>query len=331
MTRGARAATPRAAVLALALLLAGLVLPAGLAAPAAALPPDGAGADTPGTSASVSPASLAPGATLSFTLSGFPAGETVYVKIDDGVGYGDTAVQGSGVIHQQAIPSSGTVSGSFTLPAGITAGAHWLRFLASAELYAADGSYLGVEGYTHRGGADFTVVVPSSGGTGGGSGSGTGAASGGGTSGGTGGTSAAAGGTGSGTTGGSGADETGTVVAGTTSGSGATAVTGQGGVVQAQPTAEATAEPTATAPTAAAGAAGPTASPAAHDVSADAPVVAAAGVPVTGLVVGGLLVLAGAAFVATVLARRRGAAPSTASSAGPSGDPSGPSAPTAGR
>lgn len=315
MSAGARVRAPRAGLL-LAVLVV-LIGFAGPVAPAAALPPDGAGADTPGTSASVSPTTLAPGATLSFTLSGFPAGETVYVKIDDGVGYGDTAVQGSGVVHQQAIPSSGTVSGSFTVPSGITAGAHWLRFLASAELYAADGSYLGVEGYTHRGGADFTVVIASSGD------SGTGAAAGSGT-------------TSSGSAPGSGT-AAGSVAAGTTSGSGATAVTGQGGVVQAQPTAaptaDATADATAEATPDATAEAGPTTAASATPVVADAPATAPAdagtGAPVAGIVVGGILVLAGAAFVATVLVRRRFAVAPAApvTTTGGADDPGAPLAP----
>jgi hypothetical protein len=296
VARGRRRARLVGALLALPVLLGsvvGLVGLVGFAGPAAALPPDGAGADTPGTSASVSPTSLAPGATISFTLSGFPGGETVYVKIDDGVGYGDTAIQGSGVVHQQAIPASGTVRGSFTVPAGITAGAHWLRFLASAELTDANGGYLGVEGYTHRGGTDFTVVLPAGS---------TGAA---GTSGGSVAAGTTTGGTAAGTT------------AGTTAG-GATSVTGQGAVVQVQPAApeatapaeQATAEPSASASASAAASAEPrdtaTADAAVADAGSDA------GAPVVGIVVGGVLALAGVAFVTvTAVQRRRAAVPAS--------------------
>jgi hypothetical protein len=281
-------------------LLALPVLLGAVAGPALALPPDGAGSDTPGTSASVSPTSLAPGATISFTLSGFPGGETVYVKIDDGVGYGDTAIQGSGVVHQQAIPASGTVRGSFTLPAGITAGAHWLRFLASAELTDAQGNYLGVEGYTHSGGTDFTVVVPA--GSTGASGS-TGTAGG----------SAAAAGT--------------TTAGGGTTGSGATSVTGQGAVVQVQPGA-----PEET-PTAQASASAVPSAVATDEPSAAAPAVAAevaaadagSGTPVVGIAVGGVLALAGVAFVAVTAVQRRRAGAGGAGAAAE--DPSGPTDP----
>ncbi|MFT4210530.1 MAG: hypothetical protein QM626_01550, partial [Microbacterium sp.] len=140
-------------------------LAVGVALPATALPPGGASSDTPGTSASVSPTTLSACDTISFTVSGFPAGETVYVKIDDGVGYGDTSVQGTGVVYKQAIPASGTVNGSFALPCGITEGSHWLRFLASAYVDASDPSK-GTVGYTHAGGTDFTVVAASSGSSG---------------------------------------------------------------------------------------------------------------------------------------------------------------------
>lgn len=276
--------------------VAGAVLAGGIAAgPALALPPDGAGADTPETSASVSPTTLTPGATISFTLSGFPAGESVYVKIDDGVGYGDTSVQGSGVVHQQAIPSSGTVSGSFALPAGITVGAHWLRFLASKEIDDANGAYLGVEGYTHRGGTDFTVVAATGGSAGGGAAPGAG------------GTAAGAG---------AAASE------GSTGGSGATSVTGQGAVVQVQPGAAATAEeelaatPEATgspAPSSPSPTVRPTAAPAASGTGSDG-----GGPPVVGLAVGGALVLIGAGVAAwLLLPRRPGARPGPTATTGP--------------
>ncbi len=279
--------------------LAAALLAGGIAAsPAFALPPDGAGADTPGTSASVSPTSLTAGATLAFTLSGFPAGETVYVKIDDGVGYGDASVQGSGVVHQQAVPSSGTVSGSFQLPAGITAGAHWLRFLASKELTDANGAYLGVEGYTHRGGTDFTVVAATGGG---------GAAAGGGAA------------SGSGGTGGGGA------ATGTTAGSGATSVTGQGAVVQVQPgaapagEADAPPAPEAAATPGASGSSAPSATTSPSPTARPTTVTAAdddsdggAGrVPVVGLVVAGVLVIGGVGVTVRLLKPRGRATGST--------------------
>ncbi|MBA4609832.1 hypothetical protein H1W00_15230 [Aeromicrobium sp. Marseille-Q0843] len=135
----------------------------GHAGTATALPPGGADPDTPSTSASASPALVAPGDRLSFTVTGFPAGETVFVKIDDGTQCDAAAVHGACVYHQQKISSSGTVSGSFTVPADLDPGAHWLRFLASEPILR-DGQQVGVRGYTARGRSDFTVVAASAGG-----------------------------------------------------------------------------------------------------------------------------------------------------------------------
>lgn len=139
-----------------------------VAAPASAIPDDGAGPDTPGTSASVSPKTLRAGETIRFTLSGFPAGEVAYVKIDDGVFCSESGVHGACVVHQQRIGADGRVAGSFTLPDDLEPGPHWLRFLASEEMTDAQGNYLGVKGYTRRGGADFTVVAGSASAGGGG-------------------------------------------------------------------------------------------------------------------------------------------------------------------
>lgn len=223
-----------------------------------AIPPDGAGADTPGTSASVSPRTLAPGATIRFTLSGFPAGEVVYVKIDDGTECDAAAVHGACVYHQQRIGSSGSVSGSFEVPTGLKPGAHWLRFLASEEMTDKDGTYLGVKGYTHRGGTDFTVVAATKG------------------------TTTKEGGTG--TSGSTGAPGT-TTSSGTTGGSTGTGEAADKLVVAA-PTAAATASatPAVTAsvtPSAAAPAEAPTPAPAA--APAAAPVDAGSGVPWIGV------------------------------------------------
>ncbi|MFT4286580.1 hypothetical protein [Nocardioides sp.] len=137
------------------LALAALLL---TAAPASAIPDGGAGANTPGANASVSPRSLSAGQTIHFTISGFPAGEVVYIKIDDGNFCSQKGVHGACVVHQQRLSGSGSASGSFTLPGDLAAGAHWLRFLASEEMTDAQGNYLGVKGYTTRKGADFTVV-----------------------------------------------------------------------------------------------------------------------------------------------------------------------------
>ena len=132
-----------------------------LATPAAeAIPAEGAStSNTPGTSSNVSPSSLKAGDTLSYAVSGFPAGEVVSVKIDDGKGQGDQSTQGAGVSAQQRIDSSGTARGTIKLPANIAKGSHWLRFLASAK--AKDG----VVGYSNRS-ANFTVTAAATGGTG---------------------------------------------------------------------------------------------------------------------------------------------------------------------
>ena len=134
---------------------------------AEALPPGGANdSNTPGTSSNVSPSSLKAGDTLSYAVSGFPAGEVVSVKIDDGKGQGDQSTQGAGVSAQQRIDSSGTARGTIKLPANIAKGSHWLRFLASAK--AKDG----VVGYSNRS-ANFTVTAAATGGTTGGATGGT--------------------------------------------------------------------------------------------------------------------------------------------------------------
>ncbi|MDR1079162.1 MAG: hypothetical protein LBL55_11025 [Propionibacteriaceae bacterium] len=240
-----------------------------LAAPLPALPPDGAGADTPGTSSSVWPTSLAPCATINFSVSGYPAGETVYVKIDDGIGYGDTSVQGSGVWHSQAISNSGRVSGSFELPCDITPGGHWLRFLASAYVDPSDPNK-GVIGYTRRGGADFTVVAADGAGN---SGSGTGSGS------------TAAGSN-----------------AGTVTGAGAEQVGGQGGVLGIDP--DLVPAPSASpVGSPSAGATGPTSGPEPTDGLIAPPATDRSQLPF-GLIGGGLVVLVAGA--AAVMVWRRG-------------------------
>lgn len=284
IVRGRRAALGPASLALVGLLALGALAPA---TPASALPPSGAGSDTPGTSSSVSPGTLEPCQTIGFTVSGFPAGETLSVKIDDGVGYGDTSVQGSGVIHIQAIPASGTVSGSFALPCDISPGPHWLRYLASAP---APNDPSGTIGYTNRGGSDFTVVA------------GTGAGGGGG--GVTGGASAT-----------SGLGRT-APAAGATVGSGAEQVAGQGAILVIDPAAVAAAAKTADADEASgkqAGSAAKTtsaktsASPAAQNVASAA--LAAAGVvpAVPWIGIGGAVVIlaAGGVGAFALLKRRR--------------------------
>jgi len=221
--------------------LAALALTVGLglgATEASAIPPGGASPDTPGTSSSVSPTRLRAGDTISFTLSGYPAGEIVYIKIDDGLDCSASAIHGACVYYQQAIPASGTVRGSFALPTDLAPGRHWLRMLASEPILDGNGNQIGVNGYTRRGGNDFTVVAGGGGGGGGNSGGGgsTGGSGGaGGTSGqggGTGGAGGPAGGSGGGDGGGTGGS--GGSGAGGRTGGGATATTaadGAGAVV----------------------------------------------------------------------------------------------------
>lgn len=132
---------------------AGFALALLLALPASAVPPGGPGADTPGTSAEVSPTSLSPGDKISFTLRGFPAGETVNVKIDDGEVCGEAAVHGACVVYKKKI-SSGTTSGSFRAPKELKPGSHTLRFLASKPIKGSGG---GIEGFTLRS-PEFTIV-----------------------------------------------------------------------------------------------------------------------------------------------------------------------------
>ncbi len=141
---------------ALGLGVAALCGPVGLA-PAHALPPGGAAtSNTPGTSSSVSPASLQAGDTLTFSVSGFPAGEQLYIKVDDGAACPSDAAQGACVVHQQKISSNGTASGSFILSKELSEGPHTLRFLATEIMYDADGNYQGSKGYTNRS-PEFTI------------------------------------------------------------------------------------------------------------------------------------------------------------------------------
>lgn len=129
--------------------------------PAAALPPGGASADTPGTSTSVSPRTVEQCGTLNWNVAGFPAGETVHIKIDDGDGT-DQATHGAGVVQTQRIGSGGTASGSLQIPCTMAPGGHWLRYLATGGENNL--------GYTARAGSDFTVVARAGGNAGAGAG-----------------------------------------------------------------------------------------------------------------------------------------------------------------
>lgn len=154
--------------------VAALVL--GPASVAGAIPPDGPSPNTPGTSSSTSPGRVQPGDRVNFTVRGFPAGETLYIKINDGDASvcSNSAVHGACVVHQQRIPSGGTVSGSLVFPSDLPAGTYWLRFLASEDIVQG-GNVVGTRGFTLRG-QDFTVGSAGGGGSGssgGGGGSGS--------------------------------------------------------------------------------------------------------------------------------------------------------------
>ena len=144
LKRGRRLLALTGAAFALALVVAG---------PAAAVPPGGPSANTPGTSAAVSPTSLKAGDKISFRLRGFPAGETVSIKIDDGKECGQAAVHGACVIYKQRI-SSGSTYGSFRVPKDLKPGSHTLRFLASQVVKSGGG---GIKGFTLRS-PSFTIV-----------------------------------------------------------------------------------------------------------------------------------------------------------------------------
>ncbi|APT93412.1 hypothetical protein CPHO_11515 [Corynebacterium phocae] len=118
---------------------------------ALALPPGGAGDDTPGTYSSVSPSEVEQCGYLDFEVGGFPAGEIVNIKIDDGAGFGgDMSVQGQGVVARHKINSDGTASGSIEVPCDLPPGQHHLRYLATEGERNL--------GYTNRGGSNFTVI-----------------------------------------------------------------------------------------------------------------------------------------------------------------------------
>lgn len=138
--------------------LAALALPGQPAAEA--IPPGGAGPNTPGTSSSVSPRSLPAGGVIRFTVRGFPKGETLYIKIDDGKACSNTS-HGACVYHSQKIPGSGVVNGSFRVPGNLKKGTHTLRFLASAYIDPKNPNK-GTKGYTNRS-PGFTITGGSSG------------------------------------------------------------------------------------------------------------------------------------------------------------------------
>ncbi|WP_054685786.1 hypothetical protein [Microbacterium sp. No. 7] len=151
--RGRAGILKGAAALALSLVVGALGM-----APALALPPDGPGPETPGTSSRVWPTELSAGDVLNFEVSGFPPNEVVYIKIDDGEACSDTS-HGACVYHTQALDANGYATGSLVLPADLAPGDHWLRMLATGDVFDSEtGEKLGYEGYTRRGGNDFRIV-----------------------------------------------------------------------------------------------------------------------------------------------------------------------------
>lgn len=125
---------------------------------AAALPPDGPAPDYPGTSSRVWPTTVKAGDTLNFEVSGYPANEIVYIKIDDGTMCTDTS-HGACVYHTQALDGNGYARGSIIVP-NLAPGAHWLRMLATGDVFdSRTGQKIGYEGYSRRGGNDFTVIA----------------------------------------------------------------------------------------------------------------------------------------------------------------------------
>lgn len=142
---------------ALAVTVLALGLALSLPPAAQALPPDGPGPETPGTTSRVWPAKVKAGDRLNFEVSGYPANETVYIKIDDGTMCSDTS-HGACVYHTQKLNKKGYAKGSLVVP-DLAPGKHWLRMLATGDVYdKKTGEKIGYQGYTRRGGNDFTVV-----------------------------------------------------------------------------------------------------------------------------------------------------------------------------
>ena len=145
--------------LAAAVLCLGLGLGLALSVPLAAqaIPPDGPGPETPGTKSRVWPKKVKAGDRLNFEVSGYPANETVYIKIDDGLMCSDTS-HGACVYHTQKLNKKGYAKGSLVVP-NLAPGKHWLRMLATGDVFdKKTGEKIGYKGYTRRGGNNFTVI-----------------------------------------------------------------------------------------------------------------------------------------------------------------------------
>jgi hypothetical protein len=185
----------RPAVVVLALVAAVVAVLASVA-PAGAQPSGGGGAtpvpDNPnGRSVTLSPTSVAPGGTVSFSGTGYVndggTGQTVTVKLND-----------VDILGTFEADNSGGLSGSVAIPASLEPGEYWLRFLSGAGK-PNDMPISSIH-------ATFTLTASTGGGGDGGSGGGGGggAAAGGSTAGGstTGATVSATGASGTGTSGG---------------------------------------------------------------------------------------------------------------------------------
>ena len=135
-----------------------------------------ANADTPadpsttGTASTISPSTVAVGGTIMYTVSGFPAGVTVQVLIDDGALVASRPSEPE-VVTSITIEQDGTASGSFELPEYVEQGNHWLRFRGSgtqgaasqesiATGYTNKSPYFTVSGVTVIGGAAPPTVPP---------------------------------------------------------------------------------------------------------------------------------------------------------------------------
>ncbi|MFD6534032.1 hypothetical protein ACFWEE_28875, partial [Streptomyces sp. NPDC060184] len=117
---------------------------------------DGSGSSTDGTATSATSAtitagsSVAAGGKVSFRLTGYPAGQQITVKFDDGEIIGQ---------WPGGIAADGTFSGTVTVPATATKGAHWLRFLAPNPSTSTKA------GFTVTSGADASATASGTGGT----------------------------------------------------------------------------------------------------------------------------------------------------------------------
>ncbi|MGW2843042.1 hypothetical protein ACWCWD_35285 [Streptomyces sp. NPDC001493] len=122
------------------------------------------GTTTSATSATITAgSSVAAGGKVSFRLTGYPAGQQITVKFDD-----------DEIIGQwpDGIAADGTFSGTVTVPATATKGAHWLRFLAPNPSTSTKA------GFTVTSGSDASAAAGGTGGTSATSGTGTTAAGG---------------------------------------------------------------------------------------------------------------------------------------------------------